>query len=704
MALDNRYIPDISLSEFLIDPETGLPIGADGNPGMVEFWQDEDRSQPKNVFQLTGSPPNYTYSVLPNPMDVVNGIPVNENGENVAIYYYPYDELGNIQNYYIVVKNGEGVIVDEREAWPNLTPSDDPTQTENSITNELDNSQFVEVLFEPDYGLTITTDGAVSGQLYEIAPRWYLKVSSNATASIVINRTSLEGSLNIDTNPPYQLEITPNGTDITSLALVQRLEHNPDIWANGYVAASLVATSLDGINHTIEGIYSPNIAAAATTIFSETTGVLGYVRMSGTVSIPPGTNTDSADTGYVDFIVNLPPIGSVAVTSVQVVGLQTDQQNVVYDQQPVNRQESLLFSYYNPLIQQVPVPSITQGWDFKVNPHQFASTVALGAIASSYVWDQTIIWQSVNSSTTASISSPTALDVTTSTTNQFALIQYMQGAQLRELLSNDFSVLIKALTNLAAGASGTVSIWVTSDASLPNVASGTNLSLISTIDANGKPATFHGNWTEIPRNYRGNARFTIPFGTEMSEVALEGWNKTLRAADATYTFGAIVVGFESAVAHSVVFDSISVTPGLLARPYAPLSYLETLLQMQLFYQKSYGDGLYAGAATSANCLTRPQIIGFGVPDSIYATAFSFEYIQMRANPLTFLYAADGTINSVTLVRGQTVQFNVATSDWANSISTKSAQFYPITGVIQNAGGGMPSIQFHYTLDARLGVV
>lgn len=704
MALDNRYIPDISLSEFLIDPETGLPIGADGNPGMVEFWQDENRSQPKNVFQLTGSPPNYTYSVLPNPMDVVNGIPVNENGENVAIYYYPYDELGNIQNYYIVVKNGEGVIVDEREAWPNLTPSDDPTQTENSITNELDNSQFVEVLFEPDYGLTITTDGAVSGQLYEIAPRWYLKVSSNATASIVINRTSLEGSLNIDTNPPYQLEITPEGTDITSLALVQRLEHNPDIWANGYVAASLVATSLDGINHTIEGIYSPNIAAAATTIFSETTGVLGYVRMSGTVSIPPGTNTDSADTGYVDFIVNLPPIGSVAVTSVQVVGLETDQQNVVYDQQPVNRQESLLFSYYNPLIQQVPVPSLTQGWDFKVNPHQFASTVALGAIASSYVWDQTIIWQSVNSSTTASIASPQALNVTTSTTNQFALIQYMQGAQLRQLLSNDFSVLIKALTNLTDGASGTVSVWVTSDGSLPNVATGTNLSLISTIDANGKPATFHGNWTEIPRNYRGEARFTIPFSAEMSEISLEGWNRTLRAADATYTFGAIVVGFESADAHSVVFDSIAITPGLLARPFAPLSYSETLLQMQFYYQKSYGDGVYAGASTAVDCLTRPQIIGFGTPDSVYATAFSFEYQQMRTNPLPFLYAQDGTINTVTLVRGQTVQFNVATSDWSNNINTKSAQFYPITGVIQNAGGGMPSIQFHYTLDARLGVV
>lgn len=714
MALDNRYIPDISLSEFLIDPETGLPITG----GTVEFWQDEDRSQPKNVFQLAGSPPNYTYEVLPNPMDIVSGIPVNESGENVAIYYFPYDELGAIQNYYVVVKNADGVVVNEREAWPNLTASDEPTQTQNSITNELDNGQFVEVLFEPEYGLTITTAGAVSDAMYEIAPRWFLKVSSNATATIVIGRTSLEGSLNIETNPPYQLEITPEGGSITALAIVQRFTHNPDIWANGYIAASLVATSLDGISHTIEGIYAPNVSAASTTIFSQTTGSTGYVRMSGTQSIPPGTNTDDADAGYVDFIINLPIIGSVAITSAQIVGLETNQENVDYDQQTVNQQESLLFSYYNPLIQQVPVPSIAEGWDFKFNPCQFGSpTVAMGAVASQYLWDQLIGWQSVNSSITASRANPYALNIARSTTNQFALIQYFSGTQLRELLANDFCVLIKALTDLTAGSKGTVSFWVTTDGTLPNVATGTNLSLISTIDAQGKPATFHGNWTEIPRNYRGDARFTIPFGAEMSEISLEGWNRTSRTLDATYTYGAIVVGFESADASNITFDSISVTPGLLARPFAPLSYNLTLTELQRYYEKTYLPDVAPGTNTNVGRRVFNGLPWYHASSiiSVYGTAFWIPCTDKRStSPVLTFYSPSGSSNVIRIlfIDGSTVlgSGNTAISNFIITSSSNSLYAFPANSSVLLSFTGAPSVSsqgvldFQLTIDARLGIV
>lgn len=706
MSLDNRYIPDISLSEFLIDPETGLPITG----GTVEFWQDEDRSQPKNVFQLAGSPPNYTYEVLPNPMSIVSGIPVNENGDNVAIYYFPYDELGAIQNYYIVMKNEDGVVINEREAWPNLTASDDPTQTENSVTNELENGQFSQVLFEPEYGLTIVTDGAVSDQLYEIAPRWYLRVSTNAIATILIERTSLEGSLNIETNPPYQLEITPEGGAITALALIQRLNHNPDIWANGYVAASLVATSLDGISHTIEGIYSPNIAAAGTTIFSATTGATGYVRLSGTEAIPPGTNTDNADTGYVDFIINLPTIGAVAVTSIQVVGLESNQENVDYDQQTVNRQDSLLFSYYNPLIQQVPVPSILQGWDFKVNPKQFSSSVSLGAFSSEYVWDQLIVWQDTNSAISVAPNLNDDLVVTRGLTCQYALIQYLEGRQLKELLSSDFSVLIRAFTNLVAGDSGTVSFWVTSDAMLPNAASGTNLSLINTMSADGKPLTFHGNWTEIARNYRGDGRFTIPYGSDPQTISLEGWNRTTQAAAGTYTYAAIVVGFSSALSvSSTTFDSISVTPGLLARPVAPLSYNLTLAELQFFYEKSYGSGVLPGAVTNIDCLVRPQYLSeIDAPlIEIQTSAFDVEFKQpKRAIPNFHLYTPDGAIDNVRLVKNTTIELtSLSVSNWFETVGTLTAQYFPNNDTnYGNTAGARPSIQFHYVADARLGIV
>ena len=630
MALDNRYIPDISLSEFLIDPETGLPITG----GTVEFWEDEDRSQPKNVFQLTGSPPNYTYDVLPNPMDIVSGIPVNENGVNVAIYYYPYDDLGNIQNYYIVMRNEDGLIINEREAWPNLTAGEDPTQTENSITNELDNGQFAEVLFEPQYGRTIVTDGAVSDEFYEIAPRWFLRVSSNDTATILVERTSLEGSLNIETNPPYQLEITPEGGNITALALVQRLEHNPDIWANGYVAASLVATSLDGISHTIEGIYAPNVSVASTTIFSQTTGATGYVRMEGTEAIPAGTNTDNADTGYVDFIVNLPVIGAVAVTSIQVVGLQSNQESVDYDQQTVNRQESLLFSYYNPLIQAIPVPSISEGWDFKVNPAQFtaAGVVPTWTAASQYIWDQTIGWQSTASLLSAQRDAAGRLEITTAATGQFALIQYLSAQQMQILLANGWSTLINAYTDNVDGASGTVSFYYTTDSALPVLTSGTDQSLISTIDANGKPATFHGNWTELANPLLGVNRFTIPYNADntTSSIALNGWEQPLFGVSSTATFVAIVIGFASLPATNIYFDSISVTPGRLAVPFSPLSRELTLRQLQYYYESSYPAGVAPATLTFSNVFI-DLTFGYCNVSRRYVFSISYKFVGIKLN-------------------------------------------------------------------------
>lgn len=711
MALDNRYIPDISLSEFLIDPATGLPITG----GTVEFWVDEDRSQPKNVFQLTGSPPDYTYDVLPNPMNIVSGIPVNENGVNVAIYYFPYDDLGNIQNYYIVVKNEDGTIVNEREAWPNLTATSDPTQTENGITNELDNGQFSDVLFNPQYGRTIVTDGAVSDAMYEIAPRWFLKVSSNDTATILIARVSLEGSLNIETNPPYQLNITPEGGNITSLSLVQRLEHNPDIWASGYVAASLVATSLDGISHTIEGIYAPNISTSSTTIFSETTGATGYVRMEGTQAISAGTNTDNSDIGYVDFIVNLPVIGAVGITSVQIVGLESNQENVNYEQQTVNRQESLLFSYYNPYIQAIPVPSISEGWDFKFNPTQSSNDGAFGPWggASNYVWDQTIIWQSADNLVSVTRDAPHRMHVATADTGQLALVQYLGTRQLHALLANGWSTLINAYTDNVLGASGTVSFYYTTDSILPSI-NGANQSLIATMDANGKPLTFHGNWVELPNPLLGQNKFTIPYNAAhtTSSVALNGWAQPAYDIASTATFIAIVVGFSSLPATSIYFDSIAVTPGRLAVPFAPLGYNATLNQLRYYYEKSYDQLIAPGTPSQTSRILYPYAASAeraGPSQTEYVvSSFGLVYKQhRRTNGFLTLYSPNtGTPNTVHLYTedGASIEISVATG-FDIQLGTDAADYFGDNGVIVSGLQPIinPGITFHYVSDARLGI-
>jgi hypothetical protein len=717
MTLDPRFVVGININDYFVDKTTGLPLEG----GTIEFFKDQDRSAGKLVYQLTGSPPNYTYTPLSNPLTLSTvGTVVNNSSpaKNVAIYYYPYDELGNVELYYIVVKDSGGTTQLVREAWPNITAEDDPTQTENSVTNQLQNPQFVDVFFNPDYGVTISTGGAVSDAVYDIAPNWFLRVSANADSNIVVNRVGISGAENVVTNPPFQLEIEPQSNNITSIELVQRLYHNPDLWANGFVAGSAVVASLDGIAHTVEMLYSPNIAAAATTVFSGATETTGYSRLEGTIEIEAGTNTDTGDDGYLDIVYVLPPIGSVAITSTQIVGLASNATNIDYEQQPVNMQESLLFSHYNPLIQQVPVPSLLQGWDFKVNPAQFGETVSMGAVDSQYLWDQLIGWQSVDSSVSISRNPAGNLNVNLSTTGQFALIQYLSATQLKEFLANDFSVLMEGYSDQVAGASGTVSFWYTTDATLPNVASGTNLSLISTVDANGVPLTFNGNWTQLTRNYRGDGRFTLPYSSSSApqSISLEGWNNPGYTIASTATYAAIVVGFASAPASNVVFKSISVTPGLLARPFAPLSYELTRKELEYYYEKSYDPGVYAGAATSIGQLSKPQVVttasvtgGLVANEWKYYTGnFGIEFRSMkRAVPTVHLYSTiSGAIDTVIYRIASTSNTGESVSRWSVASGRYAVNYEPLdsTPIDTLSSPKAPTLYFQYTADARLGIV
>lgn len=705
--LDQRYIATKALTEYFVDKVTGKPITG----GWVEFYKDNDRSSPKLVYQLSGSPPNYTFETLPNPIDISVGSLMNGDAPPVAVtpYYFPYDEKGDVELYYIKIYNEDAILQKELEAWPpNVSGNSSPTDAGNIINNQVSNPQFVDILFNEDYGTTISISGPVSNLEAQIAPDWFLRISTNGAGSVVVNRNELAGSLNIETNPPYELSILPQGGSVSELKLVQRFQHNPDIWASGYLAGGFLASSSDGVSHEIIMAYSPSVEVSPTVITSGETGTSGYIYSSNTILLGLGINTDLPSVGYVDLEFTLPVNGGVNITSIFLAGLDAND-TISYDQETVNRQEDYLFHYYNPLIRQVPVPSIAQGWDFKVNPAQFSQTIAMGAVASQYLWDQTIGWQSVNGAVTASRASPRSLNIQRNTTSQFALIQYLTGTQLQQLLSNSFSMVIKALTNLAAGASGTVSFWVTSDATLPSVNTGSNLSLINTIDANGKPATFHGNWTEIPRNYRGDGRFTIPFGTEMSEIAIEGWNQTLRTLAATYTYAAIVVGFASDAASSVTFDSISVTPGLLARPYSPLSYNETLTQMQYYYEKSYAEDVYASSVTTVNTLVRYQVGVKTVTDyAIRATGFSIEFRNMkRKTAVTNVYSPNGVGANVRLLELTTLIGDVSISSWTQTAGSYSAVFIPNTGVPLHSSVTaleQATIQFHYSADARLGIV
>lgn len=115
MAIDLKYITDASLEEYFVDKETALPLSG----GMVFFWRDVNRTVPKAIFTISGSAPNYTFVQLPNPMTLSGvGTPQDGGGNNVPIYYYPYDDEGAIDRYFVEVFSADGTPQFTREAWP----------------------------------------------------------------------------------------------------------------------------------------------------------------------------------------------------------------------------------------------------------------------------------------------------------------------------------------------------------------------------------------------------------------------------------------------------------------------------------------------------------------------------------------------------------------------------------------------------------
>ena len=104
-----------------------------------------------------------------------------------------------------------------------------------------------------------------------------------------------------------------------------------------------------------------------------------YQEYTNTIKLASVANTSISDDGYADIIISLPISGAaVGITSIQVVGLPSDEEGVAFEQAPANRQTDRLFNYYNPLLAYKNVPSYLVGWDFPMNPAQFGEAFEIG--------------------------------------------------------------------------------------------------------------------------------------------------------------------------------------------------------------------------------------------------------------------------------------------------------------------------------------
>lgn len=142
MAINtNLLVAAPMLQDYLVDNATGAPLAN----GTISLYQDNSRTTYKNWYYQSGSPGNYTYITLPNPLTLsATGTITDDNGNDTIPFYYPYDETDNAtpQPYYIVVTNSNGQQQFTRQNFPFLNVDSSPTNYNQTLRNYIVNNGF----------------------------------------------------------------------------------------------------------------------------------------------------------------------------------------------------------------------------------------------------------------------------------------------------------------------------------------------------------------------------------------------------------------------------------------------------------------------------------------------------------------------------------------------------------------------------------
>jgi hypothetical protein len=730
MSLDERYFVTADLEEYFVDKDSGLPLAG----GTLTFYRDVARTTPKTVFQLSGAPPNYTYTALPDPVTLSSvGTVQNAGGDNEVIYYFPYDDEGNLDLYYVVCRDSNGVEQFTREAWPNLTAADNPINSDFPIQNQLSNAQFTKVFINENQS-TVYTVSAATNQVFAFAPNWDFVISG--TGTVTIQRIAIAGNDNVATSPPYVLDVTLSG-GITDCKLRQRLNVNSGLWASTadepiFLAGTLIARN-EGVGTTgIQMFYVESSGGLPVTIVDAAFDNAGYQLLTGVTAaaVPASTNTDLGTEGYVDIYLSFNPSSHVRVSSIQVIPTLDEAGGnfLKYDLNSSNREQAFMGDYYIPRLNIRPSASLLTAWDFPLNPFQFAASGNISATAA-YICDQTIALRGASGAVAYARDAVTnGLQLTTAGTNDaFYIMQYLSGANAKKILGTRLSSNVFAYRK-------SVSDDVTMRVYLFRAPSGSSIptlpTSIGTVATSGVFTVAAAGWTEIPRSGLDTATAVLPYAATDADIndttndmSFTGWELTDGTQIGDTDKFAIVVTFAYADASTVItVNSISLIPSDVAARPAPKSSEEVVSEYQYYYEKSYNINVYPGTATVLGTIAcRQQPATTGVSNDAFPRFLSVRYVtrkRIAATPI--LYSTLGTINSVTALVYQGAPPAVINSDAAvagnwtlNDNGETGFNFEPVnrTVAITAPVGGVPTVNsteaialFHFVTDSRLGIV
>ena len=206
MPLNPQFILAPPLMEYFVDRDTGFPLAG----GVITFYSDVNRTTLKPVYELTGVPPyNNPYTQLSNPLTLSStGTIVDAEGNEVVLYYYPFDQFGNVELYYVTVYSAGGVLQFTRQAWPNF---DESGFSSSDVTNYIPNGQFLLHNNQPAYN-GITGSTYALGQIRALdtfiaAGNWSFDRSSNTSIDFVLFNPFGSYVANPTSSPRYFCEI-----------------------------------------------------------------------------------------------------------------------------------------------------------------------------------------------------------------------------------------------------------------------------------------------------------------------------------------------------------------------------------------------------------------------------------------------------------------------------------------------------------------
>lgn len=725
MALDPLYIVASDIEQYFVDKDSGLPLAN----GKLYFYRDIARSTPKTVYQLSGSPPNYTYTAMPNPIDLsAVGTVQNAGGDNEVIYYYPWitnpvtGEL-ELDLYYIVCTDENDVVQFTREAWPNVTEGTTPSSSDTGFTNQIANPQFTEVFINDGQTTTYTVSGATDEE-FVFAPDWTFVISG--TGTVVIQRIAIMGSDNIITSPPYVLDISVSA-GITSCHLRQRMNVNSGLWASTdsrdiYLAGTFIAKNQGVGTIGVQMFYEESTGGSPVTIVNATV-TTEYGQHKENALIPLSTNTDSGVDGYIDIYLSFAASTQLRLTSIQVVPVGQDL-TFDYDLDSSNREEALMGDYFIPALRAMPQESLLVGWDFPVNPAVPGESGNLTGVGT-YIWDMTIAARGSSSTVSYARDSVTGgLQFTTAVAaDAFYILQYLAGKDVKKILGSKLAVNVNAYRGSAGGAV-TMRVYLyrgSSAATFPTL--GTT---IGTLSSSGTFTLTAANWTAIPRGGLDTATATLTTVAANGDInndndhGFSQWEITDATQIGDTDKFAIVVSFGFAAAGSVItVNSVGLSLGdIPARP-APQAYEDVLKECQYYYETSFAPGA-VGTATIANAVYEPQNAYFnqGAANvSCFPNGFGFQYKSVKwTTPTLSIYSGSSTTAGrvTAFLNGSSgtgsaeavlaTYYTAFASAGVNGFAFRGTGLSTMVSPISSSTAATAGILYHYVADARPGII